>query len=90
MSFVCPVCNGFRDLDFTCPSCQQKTEDFGRFHDFYGPYSPYRPIDEYKLTNGIAGDAEHHRCIHIAFCPVCKGTYHAAVDEQSFMRSNED
>lgn len=69
-SYVCPLCNGIRSLDRTCSRCGGPLTDGGRLDDYLGPYSPYRPIDDLKLTNGYPDLAEH-TCIHTVYCGKC-------------------
>ncbi|MED4604201.1 hypothetical protein P9314_26595 [Paenibacillus validus] len=80
-SYVCSVCNGLEALGGSCPSCRQAAEDRGRLSDYDDPYSPYRSIDDMKLTNGFA-DLERHQCVHMAYCPGCGATFTLSVQEQ--------
>ncbi|MFD1425810.1 uncharacterized protein (DUF983 family) [Kroppenstedtia sanguinis] len=66
----CPVCNGFSSLDVSCPNCGEWMEDQGRLFDFLAPYSPYRPIDDLKRTEGMT-DWEIYQCSHRLHCPHC-------------------
>lgn len=81
MNSICPVCNGLSGLHALCPSCGQSLVDTGRLYDYYGPYSPYRPIDDLKLTNGIADLAEH-LCVHIGWCDRCQQEERVGVQEK--------
>nr|WP_243735033.1 hypothetical protein [Paenibacillus turpanensis] len=78
---MCPVCNGFQQLQYSCPICEYPAVDQGRLNDMYGPYSAYRPIDDIKLTNGYA-DVSEHECIHVILCPRCDRTFPLPVQEQ--------
>lgn len=80
-SYVCSVCNGLEALAGSCSSCGQAAEDRGRLSDYDDPYSPYRPIDDMKLTNGFP-DLERHQCIHMAYCPNCDASFALPVQEQ--------
>lgn len=82
MSHICPVCNGFSRLDASCPACGHALDDSGRLYDYYGDYSPYRPIDDAKLSNGLS-DLRLHLCMHVAWCPVCRKEQQVAVQEYS-------
>ncbi|MEB3100476.1 hypothetical protein [Ferviditalea candida] len=82
MNTYCPVCNGLRDFQAKCGRCGTRLIDFGRSYDYFGPYSPYRPIDDMKWTNGLP-DLLNHQCIHAAFCEKCGQTFNLAVDEQA-------
>ncbi|WP_284637899.1 hypothetical protein [Paenibacillus silviterrae] len=81
MSYGCPVCNGLEELSFPCEQCREALDDQGRLSDFYDPYSPYRPIDDIKLTNGYE-DLSTHQCIHLGRCSHCHRSYTLAVQEQ--------
>jgi primosomal protein N' len=70
----CAVCNGTEQSTAECPRCGSRLEDHGRFNDFLGPYSPYRPIDDISMTNGFL-DIVRHECIHVMSCPACSRTY---------------
>ncbi|MBA4542077.1 hypothetical protein H1164_04070 [Thermoactinomyces daqus] len=70
ISYACPVCNGFSALSILFPKCTTPLMDYGRFSDLLGDYSPYRPIDDLKMTDGWI-DVATHRCPHHLFCPAC-------------------
>jgi len=77
---ICPVCNGFDALAAACPRCGASAEDYGRLYDYFGPYAPYRPIDDMKMTDGYPDVAEQI-CLHAAFCARCAATFVAEVSE---------
>ncbi|OYD07190.1 hypothetical protein [Paludifilum halophilum] len=66
----CPVCNGFEGLNMLCPQCGEMMEDRGRFLDLLADYSPYRPIDDLKRTDGYP-DLDTHQCPHTLYCRNC-------------------
>lgn len=70
MSHMCLYCNGMLALDSMCPQCDKPMADGGRLEDYSGPYSPYRPIDDLKLTNGYP-DLALRLCIHQTYCGSC-------------------
>lgn len=82
MQSICPVCNGFTRLQTICSTCQQPIDDAGRLADYFGDYSPYREIDDAKLTNGFL-DVANHECIHVGWCPRCRNEQLFVVSEQS-------
>jgi len=71
MKHLCPVCNGLAPFRSTCSSCGGALDDSGRLYDYYGDYSPYREIDDSKLTNGTS-DWQFHLCLHVGWCPSCR------------------
>lgn len=70
MAYICPICNGLHSLKAHCPTCGQQLDDAGRLYDYYGDYSPYRPIEDSKLANGYP-DAKEHLCLHVGWCAHC-------------------
>ncbi|GBF10320.1 hypothetical protein TEPIDINF_001651 [Tepidibacillus infernus] len=81
MSYICPVCNGLMSLEATCPHCHHQLDDFGRIDQLWGPYSPYREINELRLINGYPDDEQNHQCIHITSCPACGQDQIIRIDE---------
>lgn len=81
MSFFCTVCNGMEALSSVCPHCGSgSASDYGRVNDYYGPYAPYRPIEDISMTNGYP-DAARHECMHILYCEACGASSVLAVPE---------
>jgi hypothetical protein len=80
LSSYCPVCNGLQSLSTKCSECQTSSLDFGRFNDYLGPYSPYRPIEDISMTNGFP-DIEEHSCMHMMCCPNCNSSFIVGVKE---------
>ncbi|MDR6881561.1 hypothetical protein J2X61_003325 [Bacillus sp. 3255] len=71
MSSICPVCNGLQELSTECPECSHAMRDGGRLSDYLGPYSPYREIDGYSMSDGaISGSGD--QCLHVVSCPDCQ------------------
>ncbi|GIP31181.1 hypothetical protein [Paenibacillus sp. J2TS4] len=81
LSYYCPVCNGLETAELSCPQCGIAAEDYGRFNDYLGPYSPYRPIDDLSLTNGFA-DVQNQVCVHVFNCSPCGHTFYAFLPER--------
>jgi predicted RNA-binding Zn-ribbon protein involved in translation (DUF1610 family) len=54
-----------------CPSCGEVLQDQGRVMDYYDDYSPYMPIDQLKLEDGIPNDYQDKQCPHVFHCPSC-------------------
>ncbi|PDO09850.1 MAG: hypothetical protein BLM47_10350 [Candidatus Reconcilbacillus cellulovorans] len=67
---ICSVCNGLRPLHAVCPACGAEAVDSGRADEYWGPYAPYLPIDDLKMTNGLP-DLARRECAHLARCPRC-------------------
>ncbi|WP_438434175.1 hypothetical protein [Gorillibacterium sp. sgz500922] len=78
---VCPVCNGLRTLSARCPICGQAAEDQGRYNDLFGPYSPYRPIEDVSRTNGLP-DLTLGACAHVAVCRNCAHAFPVYIAEE--------
>ncbi|MDQ0340332.1 uncharacterized protein YbaR (Trm112 family) [Caldalkalibacillus uzonensis] len=79
--WICPVCNGLESLTYTCPQCANPVDDLGKLSDYDEPYSPYREINDMKLSNGYP-DLVQHQCIHLLHCPNCKQEMQVALDER--------
>lgn len=70
MQHICPYCNALATFQAACSQCGQNLTDTGRLADYYGDYSPYREIDDSKLTNGY-NDLANALCIHVGWCEHC-------------------
>lgn len=81
MSNICPVCNGLMYLKAYCNNCNHSLDDYGRIDQIWEPYSPYREIDDIKLTNGF-DDYATHQCIHLTNCPACGNNQIVAINEK--------
>lgn len=81
MSTLCPVCNGLYMTQVDCPECAGPAEDLGRYSDMFGPYAPYRDIDELKMVDGDPGDHAQRRCLHLHRCISCHRSFLVSVDE---------
>jgi DNA-directed RNA polymerase subunit M/transcription elongation factor TFIIS len=68
---ICPVCNGFENIEASCSSCGSRLEDSGRVMDFYDDYSAYMPIDQMKMEDGYPRDYQQEECPHLLKCPAC-------------------
>jgi hypothetical protein len=63
--------------------------DLGRYFDALGPYSPYRPIDHMKMTDGWF-DFVTHLCPHRIFCSCCHRTDVLMVEEEPVVQYRID
>lgn len=69
--WVCLYCNGLKTIATSCPQCSAPMEDRGKVSDYYLDYSPYREIEDLKMTDGYEHDHEQHECMHYICCPAC-------------------
>jgi hypothetical protein len=67
---LCPLCNGFATFQNTCSKCSGEMKDAGKVYDLYSDYSPYRPTDDLKMTNGY-DDFQNQKCMHFTYCATC-------------------
>lgn len=81
MSYLCPICNGLANLNVQCPECHHQLDDYGRIDQIWEPYSPYREIDDIKLTNGY-DDFTTHKCVHLTTCSCCGKDQIIFINEQ--------
>lgn len=69
--FLCPLCNGFtNETHIPCPNCSADLKNVGPVSDLLAPYSPYRELEDMKLTDGWM-DQQTHTCPHQLYCPTC-------------------
>ncbi|RHW43105.1 hypothetical protein D1B31_00030 [Neobacillus notoginsengisoli] len=68
---VCSVCNGLRKFEINCDNCNELLEEKGRYMDYFDDYSPYMPIDQMKLEDGIPDDYKNRQCPHLYRCSSC-------------------
>jgi len=81
LSSFCTVCNGMEALSAVCPHCESgSASDYGRVNDYYGPYAPYRPIEDISMTNGYP-DVARNECMHMLYCEACGASSVLAVPE---------
>jgi hypothetical protein len=83
LSWYCPVCNGLLQASAGCPQCAGELSDGGRISDYFAPYSPYRPIDDMKMTDGFIDHATHE-CIHYMYCDQCRDSFPMAIKEWKY------
>lgn len=84
MAFGCPVCNGLKHMDVECSRCGALMDDTGRLTDLYADYSPYREIDDLRMTNGFP-DLANEQCLHVFYCSLCGQEETVGIAEQRFM-----
>jgi hypothetical protein len=65
---ICPLCNGLKEMEVSCPICNSKMYDAGPIENFYDDYSPY--LDQ-NITQAINKEDLHH-CVHLFKCSKCK------------------
>jgi len=71
---VCPLCNGITShMLFQCPNCLNPAVDSGKLEDYYGPYSPYNPVEDANetLPIHIKDRSSRRLCVHILYCEHC-------------------
>lgn len=67
MEYLCPLCNGLKEVVKYCSKCGSLMKDDGRVQDYYDDYSPYL---SYVLTDVLDGEPSGI-CQHIFTCTVC-------------------
>lgn len=70
--YACPYCNGLKKYEKPCPQCFATLTDIGKVSDYYLDYSPYREIDDLKLSDGFPANRTNHNCIHFLRCANCQ------------------
>jgi len=72
--YVCPLCNGFKTVHYTCSSCGKPLEDTGRIIDYFDDYSAYMEIDDMKKIDGYNTTLSQHECAHLFTCNHCNNS----------------
>lgn len=68
---VCPLCNGFQQLDNECPSCHAHMNDAGKVSDYLDPYGHYNDDETVKMGDGYPDTAKGLVCPHLFVCASC-------------------
>lgn len=68
---ICPVCNGFSNINAICSYCGNKLIDEGRMSDYFDDYSPYMEIDLMRVEDGYSQNYQYGQCYHLLQCPSC-------------------
>lgn len=68
MDLACPLCNGIKDINTSCPRCSAKMKDEGPIINYLDDYSPYLSNDITQLVDGVP----HNQCVHLFSCEKCK------------------
>lgn len=80
-TYHCPLCNGYTAYSASCPQCDSILIDYGPISYLLEKYSPYRPIDQMKLNDGLI-DLASHQCPHEVYCPNCGFEKTVMISEQ--------
>ncbi len=67
MEYVCPLCNGLKDIEILCELCGKPMKDKGPIVNFLDEYSPYLSNDITQVVDG----AKHNNCTHVFKCSAC-------------------
>ncbi|HHW67599.1 MAG: hypothetical protein PWP07_1146 [Epulopiscium sp.] len=78
MDLVCPLCNGFKNIEVSCMVCGENMKDGGLVSDYYDDYSPYLPISITSRTDGYPSD----QCVHLFYCPECGKDKRIAIQKE--------
>lgn len=81
MDIGCPVCNGLALIVACCSRCGTLLTDAGRLENNYADYSPYREIDDLRLTNNFP-DLNVSQCLHVLYCNQCQREEITGVSEK--------
>ncbi|WP_093212180.1 hypothetical protein [Sediminibacillus albus] len=78
---ACPLCNGMRVIERTCPECSNLMTDQGKLVDFMGDYSPYLDDEINKTVDGVKDSTRKHTCVHLFQCANCAGQITVTMQE---------
>ncbi|WP_226038005.1 hypothetical protein [Aquibacillus saliphilus] len=79
--YACPLCNGFKSLEQSCPACGNAMDDQGRLVDYMGDYIAYLDYEGTNLIDGISSSNEKHMCLHLFLCLSCDKQIHVPIKE---------
>lgn len=68
---ICPICNGFNQLEKNCMKCSFPLKDKGKVADFLDPYGHYNDSDTMKSADGYPNTVTHSLCPHLMYCFNC-------------------
>lgn len=78
---ICPLCNGFRNINVSCKHCSASLSDQGKITDFLDEYSAYEEIQTLKLVDGLEQSIENEQCVHLFSCRHCGNDELVAINE---------
>ncbi|PLT32112.1 hypothetical protein [Bacillus sp. V5-8f] len=68
---MCPLCNGFEELEMYCTECGTMLNDSGKVSDFMDPYGHYNDEDTVKMGDGYQNTTKDNICPHLMSCASC-------------------
>jgi len=68
---ICPLCNGFIELELKCIKCANRLENGGKVSDYLDPYGHYNDEETIKMGDGFPNTAKNHLCPHLMICHSC-------------------
>ena len=68
---ICPLCNGFMEIEINCNKCANHLENKGKVSDYSDPYGHYNDEETIKMGDGFPNTAKDHLCPHLFVCNSC-------------------
>ena len=78
---ICPLCNGLRNLNFSCKYCKAALADQGKVTDYLDEYSAYEEINTLKQVDGLEQSIKNEQCVHIFHCSQCGNDERIVINE---------
>lgn len=79
---ICPLCNGFKELERYCANCGTLLADVGKVSDYFDPYGHYNDEETVKMGDGYPNTAQEQVCPHLMSCKSCHHDEVLLIQEQ--------
>ncbi|PED72338.1 hypothetical protein CN680_07790 [Bacillus pseudomycoides] len=68
---ICPLCNALEAQVYSCQSCLNVLQDYGKVVDYTDAYSAYMDQDLLIEVDGLTGEDSQQYCVHVFYCGTC-------------------
>ncbi|MEN1937024.1 hypothetical protein AAIE21_15855 [Paenibacillus sp. 102] len=68
---ICPLCNALEAQTYSCQTCTNVLQDYGKVVDYIDDYSAYMDQDLLTAVDGLTGENSEEYCVHVFYCGTC-------------------
>ncbi|EOW9529999.1 hypothetical protein ACO11K_003771 [Bacillus cytotoxicus] len=68
---ICPLCNALDAQTYSCPTCQNVLQDYGKVVDYIDDYSAYMDQELLTAVDGLTAQNSERYCTHLFYCATC-------------------
>ncbi|WP_459500417.1 hypothetical protein [Bacillus sp. C1] len=68
---MCPLCNALDAHIYSCQTCMNVLQDYGKVVDYIDDYSAYMDQDLLRAVDGLTGENAEQYCVHVFYCGAC-------------------